>query len=108
MADNAVTISDLPTLAAPNANTVLVVNHTVGSVVNTYQLSTNNFFSNVAANVTLVNTAVLSANTVIIRNNQTPANSTITVTKGTILFDSNYLYIAVANNSLKRIALSSF
>lgn len=108
MADNAVTISDLPTLAAPNANTVLVVNHTVSSVVNTYQISTNNFFSNVAANVTLVNTAVLSANTVILRNNQTPANSTITVTKGTILFDSNYLYIAVANNSLKRVALSSF
>jgi len=108
MADNAVTISDLPTLAAPNANTVLVVNHTVSSVVNTYQISTNNFFSNVAANVTLVNTAVLSANTVILRNNQTPATSTITVTKGTILFDSNYLYIAVANNSLKRVALSSF
>jgi len=108
MADNAVTISDLPTLAAPNANTVLVVNHTVSSVVNTYQISTNNFFSNVAANVTLVNTAVLSANTIILRNNQTPANSTVTVTKGTILFDNNYIYIAVANNSLKRIALSSF
>jgi hypothetical protein len=108
MADNAVTISDLPTLAAPNANTVLVVNHTVSNVVNTYQLSTNNFFSNVAANVTLVNTAVLSANTFVLRNNQTPANSTVTVTKGTIMFDSSYLYIAVANNSLKRVALSSF
>ena len=108
MADNAATISDLPTLATPNANTVLVVNHTVSSVVNTYQISTNNFFSNVAANVTLVNTAVLSANTIILRNNQTPANSTVTVTKGTILFDNNYIYIAVANNSLKRVALSSF
>jgi hypothetical protein len=108
MADNAVTISDLPTLAAPNANTVLVVNHTVGSVVNTYQLSTNNLYSNVAANVTLVNTAVLSANTIIVRNKQTPANSTITVTRGTILFDDNFIYIAIANNSLKRVALSSF
>lgn len=99
MADEAVTISDLPVLTTPNSNTVLVVNHTVGSVVNTYQLSSNNLFYNVD---------VISANTIILKTSQTPANSTITVTKGTILFDNNYIYVAIANNNLKRVALSSF
>jgi len=38
----------------------------------------------------------------------TPASSSTTVNQGTITWDSSYLYIAVANNSWKRIALSSF
>lgn len=39
----------------------------------------------------------------------TPANSAaLTVSRGTFLYDSNYLYIATANNVVKRVALSSF
>lgn len=38
----------------------------------------------------------------------TPANSTITVTKGKLWIDSSYLYVATANNTVKRVALSSF
>jgi len=39
----------------------------------------------------------------------TPANSSaLTVTNGILLYDSNYLYVAVANNVVKRVALSSF
>lgn len=47
-------------------------------------------------------------NSVQMSNTFTPANSTISVDKGTIFFDSNYLYVAVANNNLKRIALETF
>lgn len=39
----------------------------------------------------------------------TPANSSaLTISSGTLLYDSNYLYIAVANNIVKRVSLSSF
>jgi len=39
----------------------------------------------------------------------TPANSTsLTVREGTILYDSTYLYVAVANNNVKRVLLESF
>lgn len=108
MADNAKKVSSLPALTGPTANTVLVCNHSNGTVTNTYQVSVNSLFQNCTSSITLANSAILSANTIIIRNNQTPANSTITVTKGTILFDNTYIYIAVANNSLKRVALQSF
>jgi hypothetical protein len=39
----------------------------------------------------------------------TPANSTaLTVTAGTLLYDSGYLYVAVANNIIQRAQLSTF
>lgn len=53
-------------------------------------------------------TKVVVANTLVITGNSTPANSTPTVTRGTLFYDTNYLYIAVANNTLKRVTLSSF
>lgn len=40
--------------------------------------------------------------------NVTPANSVITSTKGVMFFDTSYLYVATANNTLKRVALSAF
>ena len=52
--------------------------------------------------------ALISANQFQMREKTTPANSTVTMTQGRIFFDEDYLYIAVANNTLKRVALSSF
>ena len=46
--------------------------------------------------------------TVLVGNNYTPSNSTINVAQGTLWFDSTYLYVAIANNVLKRLTLSSF
>ena len=37
-----------------------------------------------------------------------PASSTSAGTAGTITYDGNWIYVAVANNSWKRVALSSF
>lgn len=39
---------------------------------------------------------------------QTPANSSFTSKAGQIFADADYLYIAVANNTLKRITLETF
>ena len=45
---------------------------------------------------------------IVIENNKTPTSSTMTITKGSIFFDTNYLYVATANNTIKRVSLSSF
>ncbi len=93
--DNAKTIDQYTLLTDPQANDVLVivaVRANTNAVTKSIQLGT--LLGNTSANV------VIQANT--------PANSTVTVKKGTIFFDDNYLYIATANNTLKRTALSSF
>lgn len=84
--NNSKMIGDLPPLSSANSSTLLVVEHTYSNgLSNTFQLSVANLFTF-----------------------STPANAAITVTKGTILYDTNYLYVAVANNTLKRVSLSSF
>lgn len=85
MANEGVTIGQLPELTTANNSTLFVVQHTANSIANTYYIKQPNIFKN-----------------------ETPANSTVTVVKGTIYYDSNYLYVATANNTLKRVALSSF
>jgi len=39
---------------------------------------------------------------------RTPANSSITVQRGTLFHDDDYLYVAVSNNTLKRLPFESF
>ena len=44
----------------------------------------------------------------IITSNSPPASNTATGTKGTINYDNDYLYICIATNTWKRVALSTF
>jgi hypothetical protein len=57
-------------------------------------------FSNSAASLLIGNLMILISNT--------PSNSSINCTAGHISCDGNNVYVAVANNTLKRIQLSSF
>ena len=57
---------------------------------------------------TTISQLEITGDRVVIQNTKTPASSTITITKGSIFFDTNYLYVATANNTIKRVALSSF
>ena len=95
MSDRAKKISELSALTAPAAVDLLViVDDPTGTPITKY-VTVGNILGNSAANVTIYNTS-------------TPANSTITVKKGTLIFDSDYLYVATANNTLKRITLTAF
>jgi hypothetical protein len=95
MSDRAKKISELPSLTAPVAVDLLViVDDPTGTPITKY-VTVGNLLGNAAANVVIYNTTA-------------PANSAITVKKGTIMFDSDYLYIATANNTLKRLALTAF
>lgn len=94
MSDRAKKITELSALTAPAGDDLLVIVDDVAGTATTKKVTVANLLGNSSANVVIFNA--------------TPANSTITVKKGTLLFDNNYIYIATSNNSLKRVSLSSF
>lgn len=85
-------ITEYASLGSPSGNTRLVVDHNG----NTYQMNVATLFNNCSAN--------LEVNTLVIKTSNTPASDGITVKKGTLFYDNNYVYVAIANNLLKRIA----
>lgn len=104
--------SQLPSVTAATGDDFLIlVNDPQGSPVTT-KISVGNFYSNVTVNVTfsetLRATGNVYANNFHITNSVTPAYSTVAVEKGKIWFDQDYLYVAVANNDIRRVALTSF
>lgn len=83
-----------------------VVNSPDSPDAETVKISFKNVFANFPAN-TWIN-ATLIANVFRVNNTWSPTSSSAPCTKGKIAYDSNYLYVAVANNTVKRITLSSF
>lgn len=76
---------------------------------NTSFTGANNQFTSVKVNNNLeTNKLKVSSNGLIITTALTPASSGITISQGKFFWDSNYLYVATANNTIKRVALSSF
>jgi hypothetical protein len=110
MVDRAKKISELQALTSPAGEDLLVIVDSPSSNATTKYVTLQNLLANNNANVTVSNSAVLSANTLVIRKKQTPLSSTgeLGITEGTFWYDANYLYIATANNTLKRVALSTF
>jgi hypothetical protein len=47
-------------------------------------------------------------NSIRIRTSKTPSQSSATGTQGQIAWDSNYIYVCIATNAWKRVALSSW
>ncbi len=103
MSDRAKKITELPLLTDPVGTDLLIIEDDPAGIANTKAVSVTNLLGNSSANIVASNTAYL-----VIKRSNTPANSTITVQAGAMWADSNYLYIAVANNVLKRVSLSSF
>jgi hypothetical protein len=94
MSDRAKKISELTALAAPAGEDLMVIVDDPSGTPTTKYVTVANLLGNASANVVVYHA--------------TPANSTITVKKGTIMIDNNYIYVATANNTLKRVGLSSF
>lgn len=94
MEERAKKLSELVTLTSPAGEDFLVlVDDPSGSPV-TKKVTVANLLGNSAANVVI--------------QNVTPANGTITVKKGTLMFDNDFLYIATSNNVIKKVSLSAF
>jgi hypothetical protein len=83
----------------PTANSILFSDSVFvtsgGAVV---QAAPNSVFSNVNLQVA----------TLVVGNTSTPISSTMNVVAGSLWFDSSYLYVATSNNTIMRVALSSF
>jgi hypothetical protein len=94
MTDNAKKTSELATTNNAVANDRIVILKDPSGTPLTRTIKVSDLLGNSAANVVI--------------RQSTPANSTITVKEGTLLYDNNYLYVATANNTLKRVALNSF
>lgn len=93
-------ISDLPQTNAVSNSDLLIVEVNPNSVPNTKTISVINLFRVITSDNISANTLKLAIST--------PANSTVNVVQGTFYFDTDYAYFAVANNVLKRVALSAF
>lgn len=103
----------------------------------TKKITVQNFFGNVSTSVAINNTATfassltvtgivtaqsntnnlatINANNLVVNGSiripagSTPANSTsLTITQGSIFYDSGFIYVATANNFVERAALSAF
>ena len=110
MADRAKKISELTALTAPSIDDLLVIVDSPSSNAITKKVTVSNLLNNTAAIVTISNTYYLTANNILITKNTTPANSTSIAAsvKGTFWFDADYIYVATANGTIKRAALSTF
>ena len=94
MTDRAKKITELTSLGAPSGDDLLLIVDNPSGTPVTKSVTVSNLLGNSSANVVIYNA--------------TPANSAITIKKGTLMFDTSYLYVAVANNTIKRISLQSF
>jgi len=107
--ENAKTIDEFTVLTDPQSNDIFViVKNRANTNLETRSITLLSLFTNASCNLVIANSSILSSNNFIFRNRSTPANSTITVSQGMIWFDSDYIYVATANNVVKRSALSSF
>lgn len=114
MADRAKKISELTALTGPSTDDLLVIVDDPSGNAATKSVTVSNFLNNSSANVTIKSSYYLNANNAVVNNfiiarKATPvASSGTSDAEGALWFDTNYLYVAVANGTIKRVALSSF
>jgi hypothetical protein len=105
-------ISSLPSITSTNSGDILAVQQDPDSSSRALKkITVGNFtagFARTNSNTTFLDDANVSINNLIIRRKATPANSSVDVTGGSVFYDDNYIYVAVSNNHLKRVALESF
>lgn len=124
-------VSELVALATPASGDLLLIIDDPGGTPVSKKISLKTLFGAVPANTVFAarvtaqaNVSITGSNTNITANlnstgltsvttlklleKSTPANSTITIKQGRMWFDANYIYVAVANNVVKRANLNSF
>jgi hypothetical protein len=57
---------------------------------------------------TTMKTLVITADKVVVRQSKTPSTNSDSVGQGSIFWDQNYLYVAIANTTIRRVALNTF
>lgn len=105
-------ISELTAITSLTADDLIMVVNDPNGSPSTNKITVSNLFGNVRVSATFANTTTFSSNTIVtnfmINNKATPASNTDNAQMGKMWFDEDYIYVAVANNSIKRVALSNF
>lgn len=106
MGQNSRKVSNCAPINGLSANASLLAFDTANSVANNYLVSLAGLLANTPSDHKVSN----GFNFVLRGSITTPADSgaNATVEQGTIAWDSNYLYVATANGTFKRVALSTF
>jgi hypothetical protein len=112
-------VSELPTLTtAAGVDRLYIVDDPNGTPVSK-QISLDNLLGTIPANTTFAQTATFN-NKVTVANGFVTLSTSKTVSsnnaetvlgtgaQGSIFWDTNYLYVAVSNTQIKRVALSVF
>ena len=106
-ANNAKKGTALPEFYDLRATDLLFALRDPSGTANNFKVTGANAFGNLAINV--VTTKQVSANNFKFSSAPTtPVTSIDVVPRGTIWFDANYIYVAVADNTIKRAALNTF
>ena len=104
-------ISELTAITSLTADDLLMVVNDPNGAPSTNKITVGNLFGNVRVSATFANSAAFSnvtINNFVLNNKATPASNTDNAQMGKMWFDEDYIYVAVANNSIKRVALSNF
>jgi hypothetical protein len=107
MANNSVNMLDLTQVTGLGANDLFLVVRDPTGVANAVTISSNNLFGNVTTKI-VSNTEIQGTRFKFTSAPTTPATSIDVVKQGTMWYDSGYLYVAVADNTIKRVALTTF
>lgn len=99
--DLSITPDQLPSVNGAAKTDILILTIDPSANANVVQITLDKMFSNTTD-------LTVKANTLIVSLGSTPANSTTNVTSRSVWFDNSYVYFALSNNVIKRIALESF
>jgi len=108
MADSAKTIANLVSVSQLASNDLFVVEANTSGNSFTGKAKTNTVFYNIPCNVSVNNSFSVTANVFVTLANSTPANSSANAISRSIWFDNTYIYVAISNNDIRRVAHSSF
>lgn len=105
-------ITDLPAATTIASGDLIPIVADPSGSPTTKKITLTNFYANVVVTAKFANsvtsTASLTANNLYISYRTTPSSATDSVTQGKIWFDNSYIYVATANNTIKRVAISTF
>lgn len=105
MADSAKKVNELPVKTSANTSDqmIFIYNAANATLAQTAIITLSNLMANTP------NLQIRASNVGFTNTISDPANSTATtVLAGTVLFSNAFVYFAIANNILKRAALSTF
>ena len=88
------------------ANDIVYIVADPGGSPASKKITVSNFYANFVVQARFANT--LTANTLVFGKRTTPTSNSDTAANGSMWFDTNYIYCATANNTIKRVLLSTF